>query len=92
MASKNYRLKTQSAPAAPYWVTDYIGIPAYDTMNAGGVGSVDNMPDQVKEFYEEDGSPDSGWTAAQLKAYMDSNSISYKSSDSKAQLLTKATA
>ena len=88
----NYRLKNSEKPAAPYWVTDYIGIPAYDTMNSHGVASVDNMPDQVKEFYEEDGSPDSGWTAAQLKAYMDSNSIAYKASDSKAQLLTKATA
>ena len=88
----NFRLKDESAPASPYWVTDYIGIPAYDTMNAGGVASVDNMPDQCKEFYEEDGSPDSGWTVVQLKAYMDSNSISYKSSDSKSELLTKATA
>ena len=88
----NFRLKTESQPSAPYWVSDSIGLDAFDTMNAGGVASVDNMPDQVKEFYEEDGSPDSGWTAAQLKAYMDSNSISYKASDSKAQLLAKATA
>lgn len=88
----NYKLKDTEKPAAPYWVTDYIGIPAYDTMNANGVASVDNMPDQVKEFYEEDGSPDSSWTAAQLKAYMDSNSIEYKTSDNKAELLAKATA
>ena len=88
----NYKLKDTEKPAAPYWVTDYIGIPAYDTMNAGGVAAVDNMPDQVKEFYELDSSPDSSWTAAQLKAYMDANSIEYKTSDSKAELLAKATA
>ena len=88
----SYRLKDESQPGAPYWVTDYIGIPAYDIMNADGVASVDNMPDQCKEFYEEDGSPDSSWTAKELKAYMDSNSINYKSSDSKSELLEKATA
>ena len=88
----NFRLKTESQPSAPHWVSDTIGLEAFDIMNAGGVASVDNMQDQCKEFYEEDGSPDSGWTAAQLKAYMDSNSIAYKASDSKAQLLAKATA
>ena len=88
----NYRLKIESQPSAPHWVSDTIGLDAFDIMNAGGVASVDDMSDQCKEFYEEDGSPDSGWTVVQLKAYMDSNSISYKSSDSKSELLTKATA
>lgn len=88
----NYRLKTESQPSAPHWVSDTIGLDAFDIMNAGGVASVDNMPDQCKEFYELDSSPDSSWTAVQLKAYMDSNSIDYKASDSKAQLLAKATA
>ena len=88
----NFRLKAESEPSAPHWVSDSIGLEAFDVMNAGGVVSVDNMPDQCKEFYEEDGSPDSSWTAKELKAYMDSNSIDYKSSDSKSELLTKATA
>ena len=88
----NFRLKTESEPSAPHWVSDSIGLEAFDVMNSGGVGSVDNMPDQCKEFYEEDGSPDSGWTAVQLKAYLDANSIAYKSSDSKSELLAKATA
>ena len=88
----NFRLKDESQPGAPYWVTDYISIPAYDIMNADGVASIDSMPEQCKEFYELDSSPDSSWTAVQLKAYMDSNSVSYKSSDSKAELLSKAIA
>ena len=36
--------------------------------------------------------PDNSWTAKELKAYMDSNSIEYKASDNKAKLLAKATA
>tara|TARA_R100000278_G_C5419288_1_gene145994 strand:+ start:354 stop:626 length:273 start_codon:yes stop_codon:yes gene_type:complete len=88
----SYKLKKESQPGAPHWVSDHIGTDAFDTMNAGGVASVDNMPDQCKEFYEEDSSPDSSWTAVELKAYMDDNGIAYLTSDNKAQLLEKATA
>ena len=56
-------------------------------------GMIDKADYEVTSVKDDgDGIPDSNWTAKELKAYMDSNSIEYKASDNKANLLVKATA
>ena len=56
-------------------------------------GMIDKADYEIISVNDDgDGIPDSNWTAKELKAYMDSNSIEYKASDNKAKLLAKATA
>ena len=79
----------------PYWVSDEIGIPNLDKLNNGESVELSSPSAQCSELLISDSGssgPDSSWTTKEIKAYMDSNSIAYKSSDSKAKLLVKATA
>ena len=65
--------------------TRTVGEPEFNVM-------IDKSDYEIISVKDGDDLPDKGWTAKELKAYMDSNSIAYKSSDNKAELLAKATA
>ena len=65
-----------------------------DYPDEGGSGSEDTRSGQGGSGETDsggNGEPSSEWTKDQLKAYMDENSISYNSGDTKQDLLDKIT-
>ena len=85
-----YKAKPNVGNAVPYWVSDHIGQDNHQKIITGGSAEIASVPDQVLEFIEEvDSKPTSSNTVAEIKAYLDSNSISYASDDNKSELLAK---
>ena len=85
-----YKAKPNVGNAVPYWVSDYIGRDNHQKIITGGSAELSNIPTQVLEFLEvTDSKPTSDNTVAEIKAYLDSNSISYTSDENKTSLLAK---
>ena len=85
-----YKAKSNVGNAVPFWVSDLIGKENHQNIITGGTAEISNVPKQVLEFIEvTDSKPTSDNTVSEIKAYLDSNNISYSNSDNKADLLAK---
>ena len=85
-----YKAKKTVGNAVPFWVSDLIGKDNHQKIITGGSAEIASVPASALEFIEvTDSKPTSDNTVAEIKAYLDSNSISYTSDENKTSLLAK---
>ena len=85
-----YKAKKTVGNAVPFWLSDLIGRDNHKKLIQRKSVEIDNVPKSALEFIEVvDSKPTSSNTVAEIKAYLDSNSISYSSDDNKSELLVK---
>ena len=85
-----YKAKKTVGNAVPFWLSDLIWRDNHKKLIQRKSVEIDNVPKSALEFIEVvDSKPTSSNTVAEIKAYLDSNSISYASDDNKSELLAK---